>query len=1003
MRIALNISKTMINLTVTTGILLGSITATMAQNASIAIGSGTGIPGSGVSVPMTLTTSGGVKPSSLQWTMAYSSDISNVVVAAAANATNAGKSVTCSSTSGKTTCVVYGMNSNLLSDGLFASVTLTVASGTVSPSTTILVNGAVSDDLSGGAIPAIGTAGIISITQLTSLTCTPLTLGPGSVSTCTVNLSAPALTGFAVGLASGNPLVTVPPSVSIPVGASSASFSASVASTVPSAQTATLSASAGGAAKAVSLSLTASAWSISGGLGAAGSGATVALTGSSTAGTTADGSGNYTFNGLANGSYTISPSKNGYTFSPASKAVTVNGANVTGVTFTAAVQTWSISGALGAAGSGATVALSGSKTASTIADGSGNYTFTALANGSYTVTPTKSGYSFSPASLAVTVNGANITGTNFTAAAQTWGISGGLGTSGSGATVALTGASTASVTADASGNYTFTGLANGSYTVTPTKNGFAFSPTSLAVTVNGANVTGVNFTVLAIPTTITVDATASYDRSTSSGTITVPSIKTVSGNELLLAFVSTGYRSGKSTNAQVSAVSGGGLTWVLVMRTHAQRGTAEIWRAFTTVPLTGASVIVTLSQSVPASITVMSFAGVNTAGTNGSGAIGATGTASATSGAPQASLVSTSSNSLVIGVGNDTDSAKSRTVGAGQTMVHQYLTTTTDTYWVQRVINQTAPRGTTVSISDSAPVNDRYNLSIVEILPSPTSGAQVTGLKTPAAAEPAVSKPRPGVAPAAAASLALAKVMTGEVGDACSPGGLASLLGTGLTGRAAERPTSFPLPATLGGVQVLVNGLAAPLMLVSDAQVNFQCPMLAEGSKLQIRLESESGAYAAPVETIMQAAVPVVFQFDAGKRGLVTIAGSDEIAMEKTEGIASRPAKHGEVLTIFASGLGEVVDGVPTGIAAPVDRPVRLARKIVVVAGDVEIEPLFAGLEPGTVGLYQVRAQLSADIAKGNSVPVYLKMTLPDGTTVASNTVTIAVTTPASSGLAQLP
>ena len=112
----------------------------------------------------------------------------------------------------------------------------------------------------------------------------------------------------------------------------------------------------------------------------------------------------------------------------------------------------------------------------------------------------------------------------------------------------------------------------------------------------------------------------------------------------------------------------------------------------------------------------MSFAGVNTAGTNGSGAIGATGSKSAASGAPAASLVPTENNSWVIGVGNDYDNAIARTVGTGQSLVNQYLTPTGDTYWVQRQTNPVPLNGTTVTINDTAPTTDRFNLSIVEIL-----------------------------------------------------------------------------------------------------------------------------------------------------------------------------------------------------------------------------------------------------------------------------------------------
>jgi len=75
---------------------------------------------------------------------------------------------------------------------------------------------------------------------------------------------------------------------------------------------------------------------------------------------------------------------------------------------------------------------------------------------------------------------------------------------GNGAAVALSGAASASATADNAGNYTFAGLPNGSYQVTPTHTGYAFTPGSQSTTVNGANVTGVNFTANAVPVAPTI-------------------------------------------------------------------------------------------------------------------------------------------------------------------------------------------------------------------------------------------------------------------------------------------------------------------------------------------------------------------------------------------------------------------------------------------------------------------------------------------------------------------
>jgi hypothetical protein len=240
-------------------------------------------------------------------------------------------------------------------------------------------------------------------------------------------------------------------------------------------------------------------YSISGTVaGAVSSGVTITLGGAVSRTTATDGSGNYVFTGLYDGAYTLAPSLSGYTFAPISLAVTVSGGNVTGRDFlasTSAGPTYSIAGTVsGAVVAGVTMTLGGAASGSASTNASGNYSFGGLADGSYTVTPTLPGYSFSPTSTAVTVAGANVTGRNFTATALTYSLSGRItGLASASATVTLGGAASRTTTTSAGGDFTFTGLVNGSYTVTPSAAGFAFAPTSRAVTVTGGDVTGVDF------------------------------------------------------------------------------------------------------------------------------------------------------------------------------------------------------------------------------------------------------------------------------------------------------------------------------------------------------------------------------------------------------------------------------------------------------------------------------------------------------------------------------
>jgi hypothetical protein len=107
---------------------------------------------------------------------------------------------------------------------------------------------------------------------------------------------------------------------------------------------------------------------------------------------------------------------------------------------------------------------------------------------------------------------------NFYLAPSTSSISGNAGVAG--ATVAWSGTSSGSTTADGSGNYTISGLSNGSYVITPSLVNYTFSPTSQNETVSGSNITGVNFTATANPSVYSVPDCRDYATFPNSGVTT---------------------------------------------------------------------------------------------------------------------------------------------------------------------------------------------------------------------------------------------------------------------------------------------------------------------------------------------------------------------------------------------------------------------------------------------------------------------------------------------------
>jgi len=81
------------------------------------------------------------------------------------------------------------------------------------------------------------------------------------------------------------------------------------------------------------------------------------------------------------------------------------------------------------------------------------------------------------------------------------------------------------------------------------------------------------------------------------------------------------------------------------------------------------------------------------------------------------------------------------------------------------------------------------------------------------------------------------------------------------------------------------------------------------------------------------------------------------------------------------------VDDPPlTGAATPADRPYETTEPVTVTIGGVEGRVVFAGLAPGSVGLYQVKVEVAEGTPAGDTVPLTLSV---GGQT--SNEVTIAV------------
>jgi uncharacterized protein (TIGR03437 family) len=230
-------------------------------------------------------------------------------------------------------------------------------------------------------------------------------------------------------------------------------------------------------------------------------------------------------------------------------------------------------------------------------------------------------------------------------------------------------------------------------------------------------------------------------------------------------------------------------------------------------------------------------------------------------------------------------------------------------------------------------------------------------------------------------------------GDPVAPGGWIAVFGQQLHVGAPILANVFPLGGTLGGAMVLVNGSPAPLYYVSESQINFQMPYATPpgDATVQVNRDGQTGN---TVSVKVAPAAPRLLVFSyPGLQGYAEayLNSSTVFAVPVTAGISSGPAHAGDTLVFFAFGLGQTVPAATDG-AAPTASPIPGTPHMIIgqsslPTSGVTISPSYAGLTPGSVGVYQINVPLPSNVPRGNAVSAMFDM----GNGVFSNRVAIAI------------
>ncbi len=203
-------------------------------------------------------------------------------------------------------------------------------------------------------------------------------------------------------------------------------------------------------------------------------------------------------------------------------------------------------------------------------------------------------------------------------------------------------------------------------------------------------------------------------------------------------------------------------------------------------------------------------------------------------------------------------------------------------------------------------------------------------------------------------------------------GGLATIFLSGLQGvDGLTEAVATPLPGKLAGVSVYIGTSAnrnpggiveAPLLAVVGAngqqQINFQVPYEVGNAAAADVMVTANGVTAVVTQVNISTSAPGVFKVDATH-------GAIEHGADYSAVTPGHPAAPGEIVLVYATGLGTVTPAVSDGASAPLKPLSTTDQSPTVTIGGQAAEVLFSGLAPGKVGLYQLNVRVPKNAPAG--------------------------------------
>jgi uncharacterized protein (TIGR03437 family) len=180
-----------------------------------------------------------------------------------------------------------------------------------------------------------------------------------------------------------------------------------------------------------------------------------------------------------------------------------------------------------------------------------------------------------------------------------------------------------------------------------------------------------------------------------------------------------------------------------------------------------------------------------------------------------------------------------------------------------------------------------------------------------------------------------------------APGQIVSIFGLNFLASGRADAGTTPLPTQLGNVTVTACGQNIPLFSVFPGQINaqlpFECPTAGATPLTVVAGGQTSAAYS----LALAAASPGVFTVNSSGTGDGAIFHGDGSLVS-----ATNPAKGGEQIVVYCTGLGPTNPTFATG--APATATNQTVNSVTVLIGGQNASVVYSGMTVGFAGLYQL-------------------------------------------------